>query len=414
MRRLFALRRGERIPALLFAVVIVLFQYLMVSKFWCLFADYSDASFVRFIRNFHMSGFDPITYDVVTRWNQGYDMVRHPLLAILMYPLCLANRLLWSVTGCNCVQLVVGVVWSLCGFYAMVFVCRTMREVIGIKTVYATLLTLLFLGFAYIVITIIVPDHFCLSLFCLSLTVYVTGLKMKRNGMFTPWQAVVLLTLTSGITLTNGAVVVLAVLMTNGRRFFSCRMMVAMSVSVLLLVAPVVVHEMCSEHDSMLEAVQRQTKWTSGSVSRLEVAEENLFGETMLLHRKHILGDVLRDRPVVVKYGFAMQYVVVGVIQLLFLAGLAVGLRRRFAWFLLGIFLFNVLLHIVCAFAIEEVYIMAAHWCFVVPLSVAWLFALPRRHLTLALAVLTTLVTLYLYAYNGALLYRYLTWPLTK
>lgn len=148
MRRLFTLRRGERMPALLFAVVIVAFQYLMVSKFWCLFADYSDASFVRFIRNFHMSGFDPITYDVVTQWHQGYDMVRHPLLAILMYPLYLVNRLLWSVTGCDCVQLVVGVVWSLCGFYAMVFVCRTMREVIGTKTVYATLLTLLFLGFA--------------------------------------------------------------------------------------------------------------------------------------------------------------------------------------------------------------------------------------------------------------------------
>ncbi len=75
-----------------------------------------------------MSGFDPITYDVITRWHEGYDILRHPLLAAMMYPLYLLNQALWTITGCNCVQLICGVVLTFCGFWSVMFVYRTMAE----------------------------------------------------------------------------------------------------------------------------------------------------------------------------------------------------------------------------------------------------------------------------------------------
>lgn len=42
------------------------------------------------------------------------------------------------------------------------------------------------------------------------------------------------------------------------------------------------------------------SSWTDISTSRSETMVENFFGEAIMLHQDHLLGDVLRDRPVIV------------------------------------------------------------------------------------------------------------------
>ena len=64
-------------------------------------------------------------------------------------------------------------------------------------------------------------------------------------------------------------------------------------------------------------------------------------------------------------------------------------------------------------------FIMTAHWAFVVPLSIAWLFCYFKRRQTAALTyllvfTLIAVITVYMFAYHGYLLHRYLTWPLCK
>ena len=99
MKSVFAIRRDERWQAAVLLVFILFFEYLIIAKFWVLFADYDHRTWLNFMRNYRMSGFDPITYSVLTDWHQGYDALRHPLLAFLMYPLYGFNQLLWWVTG---------------------------------------------------------------------------------------------------------------------------------------------------------------------------------------------------------------------------------------------------------------------------------------------------------------------------
>ena len=79
---------------------------------------------------------------------------------------------------------------------------------------------------------------------------------------------------------------------------------------------------------------------------------------------------------------------------------------------MLVILAYTVLLHVVLGFGLNEVYIMSAHWIYAIPLAIASLYSLRK---TWALATLNGLIaclTLYLLAYNGTLLFRYLTWPL--
>lgn len=426
LRSLSTLRRDERWLALVILLPLVALQALMLYKFSCLFAHPTDASWGQFMRNFRMSGFDPTTYAVVLHWYQGYDILRHPLLAFFVWPLSVLNMGLSAIVGTNCVQLIVGLVLIVSAFYALLWLWRTLRFVVGVGRCTAWLLTLLFMGFGMIAVAMCVPDHFCLSLPLLSLTLYVSGMKMKRGARYSAWQAIVLFTLTAGVTLSNGIVVLLAVALTNGRaafrpRFFLC----ALVLPALLMLAVGMGERMLQQSKASISApVAQQMKWTRQDVSRADVLVENFLGESLQLHRRHILGDVLSGRPIIVRYSWAAQYVAEAVIVLLAVAGAWVGRRQRFQWLLMGVLGFNVLLHMVLGFAIDEVHIMAAHWALVLPLSMGWLLISDlwqgstetcrptARWGFKALVGVVLVLVAYLWMYHGTLLYRYLTWPL--
>lgn len=426
LRSLFTLRHDERWLALVILLPLVALQALMLYKFSCLFAHPTDASWGQFMRNFRMSGFDPTTYAVVLHWYQGYDILRHPLLAFFVWPLSVLNMGLSAIVGTNCVQVVVGVVLIASAFYALLWLWRTLRFVVGVGRCTAWLLTLLFMGFGMIVVAMCVPDHFCLSLPLLSLTLYVSGMKLKRGARYSAWQAIMLFALTAGVTLSNGIVVLLAVALTNGRAAFRPRFFLgALVLPALLMLAVGMGERMLQQSKASISApVAQQMKWTRQDVSRADVLVENFLGESLQLHRRHILGDVLSGRPIIVRYSWAAQYVAEAIIVLLAVVGAWMGRRQRFQWLLLGVLGFNVLLHMVLGFAIDEVHIMAAHWALVLPLLMGWLLRAdlwrgseegcrpaPRWAFRALVGVVLVLVA-YLWMYHGTLLYRYLTWPL--
>ncbi len=406
----FVIRRSERLTALFFLIVILILQYLMISKFWCLFANYSDESFNIFLRNYHMSGFDPISYDVLTNWHQGYDILRHPLLGIMMYPVYLLNQFLWWITGANCAQLLMGFILSVCSFYSFLFLNRTIRDVITTSPL-GTAATFLFTSFAYILVTTVVADHFCLSMFCLIFTTYKAAKKIKNKQTFTAREMGILFLITAGITLSNGVVIIGIFLITNGMQFFTRKNFLALLLSSAVLTLPVATSTINSNAQKE-NIVERQMRWTKNCLSKEQILQENFFGESLQLHRKYVLGDVLHNRPVLVSYSWKFQNYVVIAIELLLIAGLIVGIRQRFTLILLWTLAFNILLHIILGFAIEEVYIMTAHWTFVIPLAIASLFNIPHKRTKIVLAAIVTCIAAYLLLYNGFLLHRYLTWPL--
>lgn len=149
-------------------------------------------------------------------------------------------------------------------------------------------------------------------------------------------------------------------------------------------------------------------RWTDITTSRSETAVENLFGEGIQLHRQYLLEDVLRSRPVIVRYDSPINYIVEGIILLLFALGIVAGIRSRFFCLSMFFFLFDIALHIGLGFGINEVYIMTAHYMFFVPIAIAFLLRrLQGSRLTLCRSVLIAL-TMYLFVYNGTLIFKYM------
>lgn len=122
------------------------------------------------------------------------------------------------------------------------------------------------------------------------------------------------------------------------------------------------------------------SQWTDISTPRWPSAVENLFGESMQLHRDHLLLDGLYSRPVIVYYDLYINYIVEGIIVLLFIIGIFCGRRSRFLWLALSWFGFDMLIHFVLGFGLNEIYIMSAHWLFIIATAIAYIFVSLQQH----------------------------------
>lgn len=463
---LFRLRREERLSALIALLYVVVLNGLVIAKYFDLFTQTGRGRWTVFLKNFTISGFDPLTYSVITQWDTVYNVYRHPLLAFMVWPLSMLNKWLVDITGLNMTQFLAAIVLVFCGFYSFVFLRRTLRDIVRVPRFEASLLSIMFFSFAYVMVSICVPDHFCISLFLLLFTIYIAGLKLQDGRCFTIVQTVLLFTLTAGVTLSNGIKTFLYALFVNGRRFFRPKYLF---LAVLLPSALIwgfarweyhtyVMPQERARHIAKVQksnekrerdfarfrdttsiadsALARQAfnvemkkriiekyksdhqkpwnlhtgkpmakgefmKWTDVSTSRWDTAVENLFGESMQLHRDHLLEDTLRSRPVIIQYRWALSYIVEAIIMLLFVAGIWRGRHSRFLWMVLSGFAFDMALHMGLGFGINEVYIMGAHWLFALPVAMAFLL---RNGLNpkvrLGLRCLLTVLTLYLFAYN--------------
>ena len=150
-------------------------------------------------------------------------------------------------------------------------------------------------------------------------------------------------------------------------------------------------------------------KWTDISTSRWHSAYENLFGESLQFHQDYLLEDVLVRRPVFVPYRWTLSYMLEGLILLLFVMGMWYGRNSRILWLCLSCFTFDMFIHIILGFGINEIYIMTPHWAFILPIATAYLFK--ELHF-IWIRLLVLLLTIYLFTYNAWLITDFLSSPI--
>ena len=444
---IFKIQKEERWLALIIFALLTILNGLVIAKYNAPFTQITNDYYKNFIRHFCISGFDPLTYWVLSDWSAAYNVYRHPLLAFYMYVPYLINMGLMKLTGYNCALYIAVIIQMFCAFYSMVFLYRIFREVIELGKWASHALTLLFFSFGYVMVSAIVPDHFVISMLLLILALYVSGRRMKNHHDFKIWQSVLYFLLTAGTSLNNGLKIFFSALFVNGKRFFRPKhLLLAVILPAGLLwgfchweyrtyVWP---NEMArkeakakkeaAKKDSIQKAKQlakEKTKkkrgpkqgapltkvgfmsWTDISTSRTESVVENLMGESIQLHPDYLLGDELRHRPMIVKYRYWWNYAVEGIISLLFLSGIWYGRKSKYLWLVLSYFALDMVLHIGLGFGINEVYIMTAHWIYALPIAMGFLIKNAPIRFRKYLVGIVAAIALYLIIYNGSLIVGY-------
>ena len=484
---IFRIKKEERWLALGIFLALAILNGVVIARYAGTFTLVTDDYYKNFIRHFCISGFDPLTYWVLSDWNAAYNVYRHPLLAFYMYIPYLINMGLMKLTGYNCALFIAVIIQMFCGFYATLFLQRIFREVLELDKAASSILTLLFFSFGYVMVTCIVPDHFVISMLLLILALYVSGRRIKHNHPLKIWQTVVYFVLTAGTSLNNGLKIFFSALFVNRKRFFRPKyLLLAVILPAALLwgfcrweyrtfVWPVEMarKEMKAKKaaekkarqermaqlkqikDSLTkDSIQRGLKiitpeeiaqkakndsiqkakqlarnearkkrgpkqgapimkgefmnWTDATSSRTLSIVENLMGESIQLHQDYVLQDELRHRPMFVNYRYAFNYIVEALIIILFLAGIWAGRKSRYLWLVMSYFGLDMLLHIGLGFGLNEVYIMAGHWIYAIPIAIGFLLKETRQQrYSLCLKSLLLTIGLFLLIYNGILIIGY-------
>lgn len=471
--RMFRVKRSEALPALIALMVYMALNAVMIMHYAEKFMRPTRGVWSLFIKNFSISGFDPITYVVISRWSPDYNIFRHPLLAFFVWPLSVIDKWLVEATGVNFVQYMVAAILLFLVFYSFIFVIRICRDIIGVKNADAIMLSSLLFSFAYVMLSFIAPDHFGPSMFMLLMALYVCGVKLRDGKRLSGWQTMLMFLFTAGLTLSNGIKVFIDALFVDGRRFFRPRYLLF----AVLIPSAVIwsfarweykyykypeamkrnaekkkkadekrekdfvmfrdttsltdTAEVRVAFDSLMAKCDREKKlaaeknphyahrgkpiangefssWTDISTPRWDSMVENLFGESIQLHPDYLLGDTLRGRPVLVYYNNWLNYTVELVLVVLFAIGVWMGRRSKFLWMVMCGFGFDMFIHVVLGFGLNEVYIMGAHWLFVMPVAMAYILKNVEGRKLLAVRILLTLLTLYLLAWNATLFVGYL------
>ena len=217
---IFKIKKEERWLALGIFLALAILNGVVIARYAGTFTLVTDDYYKNFIRHFCVSGFDPLTYWVLSDWNAAYNVYRHPLLAFYMYIPYLINMGLMKLTGYNCALFIAVIIQMFCGFYATLFLQRIFREVLELDKAASSILTLLFFSFGYVMVTCIVPDHFVISMLLLILALYVSGRRIKHNHLLKIWQTVVYFVLTAGTSLNNGLKIFFSALFVNRKHFF--------------------------------------------------------------------------------------------------------------------------------------------------------------------------------------------------
>ena len=442
---IFKVKKEERWLAFVMLAVFVTFNAMVIASHYHVYTMEAHGGFWSvFTKNFRMSGYDCWSWITVSGGRIHFVTSRHPLYLTFLYPLYLLNDWLIQNVGYNFAVYFMAVIIVFSAFYAVLFMYRVFREVLELRRKDARLLTLLLFSFGHVLIPTMVPDHFVISLMLLSLTLYITGKKMKKGQLLTAWQSLVLTFFTAGMATSNGVKTLLAGLFTNGKKVFTCKFIsigVVLPLFLLLgiqqsqyylLEVPqqaVVRHiesetlkknpQKVLEHKKQRDEWQRThlgqpvgdgviTKLMDVSTPRIPTIVENFFGESIQLHQRSLLKDVSWERPIFVEYNWSVNYIIEAFVVLLFIVGIVFSYKQRFFKMLLAWFACDLTLHLILGFAVTEVYIMTSGWAFIIPISYGYLLKRLSMKWLKLMRVALIMLTVYLWIYNAGQTVYYL------
>ena len=442
---IFKVKKEERWLAFAMLAVFVTFNAMVIASHYHLYTMDAHGGFWSiFTKNFRMSGYDCWSWITVSGGRIYFVTSRHPLYLTFLYPLYLLNDWLIQNVGYNFAVYFMAVIIVFSAFYAVLFMYRVFREVLELRRKDARLLTLLLFSFGHVLIPTMVPDHFVISLMLLSLTLYITGKKMKKGQLLTAWQSLVLTFFTAGMATSNGVKTLLAGLFTNGKKVFTCKFIsIGVVLPLLLLLGiqqsqyyllevpqqAVVRHiesetlkknpQKVLEHKKQRDEWQRThlgqpvgdgviTKLMDVSTPRIPTIVENFFGESIQLHQRSLLMDVSWERPIFVEYNWSLNYIIEAFVVLLFIVGIVFSYKQRFFKMLLAWFACDLTLHLILGFAVTEVYIMTSGWAFIIPISYGYLLKRLSMKWLKLMRVALIMLTIYLWIYNAGQTVYYL------
>lgn len=451
----FFIRHRESIFVFLLGIIIFgALNLLMLQMNYDTWTNAKFGPYSAFHKGWELSGFDNTTYIAVATWRPLYIMMRHPLIMYFVWPMFQMNEFLQDQLHMNCSIFIVAAIWTLISTIAWMILYRIMRKIISLSVVQSLILCLFYFSFSHVMLATFAPDHMLLSMTLLFAMLYISAKAASKGKQLSTWKALLMCFLSTGISTTNCVKIWLIDTMTMQGRITDKRWWRHFICHGLLYLLPLALvgslywfqtktifeHEAdysktmdvnlkeknpakyarISENSKKAKEINsakqisdsKWFQWTDFSLPLMPSVVENFFGEGFQLHEDYTLRDSHRanHRPDIVEYNHWYYYFVEGVIVLLLVIGIWAGRKERLMWMTFSVFAFDCLLHLGFRFALNDVYIMTAHWAFIIPIAVGYTMKNMAKSNVMRYSLLTivALLTVWLWYHNLSLTYDFI------
>lgn len=444
---IFKVRKGERCFFIIALIVFITMNATFIRSHYPAFTQANNGhigAYALFGNKLNLSGYDPFTYMTITQYTTRYELNRHPLITIFLYPLYLINHWIMTTFDFNAAMFIIAIFVILASVYSALFMTRILQELMKLKRKDAYWLTALLFSFGSIMTSSISPDLFIFSMFMLTLSLYVFGKAIINHRTVAWYKTAFLYLFTTGITITNGVKVLIGMLFVNGKKAFRARSLFLNFIlpSVIIIIASYIQYENLYlpklENDKRIftqkqekdpaqmakeDSIARFKRELINGKQHTDVPYFNLintdvdhwnctlewfFGESIQMHQDYPLVDIYMGRPMVVHYRHWWNYAIEVFMVMLFFVGIWIGRRNKNIQMLVSWFAIDIIIHIILGFGLDEANINGCHWMFFIPVALSCIYNVRGKKYITYIRPLVAVATFYLWIYNGIILFNHL------
>lgn len=324
---------------------------------------------------------------------RGYTNIpRHPLLTVFTKPLMIVGDFFNAAVSYKMKGIVFILFCNICVSFSVLYIYRYIKQVIGLNRQSVLLLIIFTVLNPTFILLSFTDDTFTFSLpfLCFALFYYSNLIKQNKKSPLVP--QIILTTVVGGITITNIIKVIIpsCFTQTSIRVQFRNLFIAGLVFSLLVLVMDF----KYGVFSDLLGGIigggdERAVDYHTGHIRHII---DGFFGAGLILPEiitldKHMMlnisefpNSVREIVPAV--YDSIWYYIPLVVIYGFVLWSIIKNIKNKHVVILILVWGCDILIHLVFKFGMNELYLYAGHWIYVIPLLIAWGFkSLPPKYL---------------------------------
>lgn len=313
------------------------------------------------------------SFDNNTIYKYGYQSIPpHPLLRYLTSPIIFLGDLLIALTGNFKAKTFLWVLF--CNYMiasSVLFIFKYLNKVISLDNKTSTLIAISYAITPINLMLCFTPESFTISVYIITFVLYYTAYHIKSGTDIPIIEKVILSTTAAGITITNFVICTVPYL------FFSKPIKSKIKDLAILggIIGIILIWITATQH--LIADTKTRMEWFTHTSGEFYKHVIDLFWGSPIFSPELWIHKLRNDETDVISmdyYNYWWQYLIIFVITGLIIFSFIKNYKNKYVQILFLILIYNIFIHVIIKYGLDEPFMFGAHWVYIVPLLLGWLY----------------------------------------
>ncbi|PXV67524.1 hypothetical protein CLV62_103197 [Dysgonomonas alginatilytica] len=346
---------------ILCSVMLFYFSYSIIIAFYTSIIDHETLADLYF------------SFDNNIIYQHGYQsIVPHPLMRFLTSPIIFVGDWLALLSGSQKAKTLLWIIF--CNYMisgSVLFIFKYLRNIINLGDNISILISMIFVITPINLILCFTPESFTISIYIITFILYYTAYSIKHKTDIPILEKVILSVIAMGITITNFIICTLPYIY-----FKKTTKEKIKDLTIIGIFAGIVVAWIGLSHHFIADTKTRLV-WFTHTTGQLYEHIIDLFWGSPIFSPELWIHKLRNDDADVISMGYYhhwWQYLFIGILTGLIILSFIRNYKKNFVQILFLILLFNLVIHVYIRYGLDEPFMFGAHWIYIVPLMLGWLY----------------------------------------